>query len=358
VIKMSKLRRSLFVAAALAGLLLIVSVLNGLATNAASSRSHWPGAFDLIRRYPWWTVLGLGGLALVLTVSAVLISGSGSPSASSDDLLATEGRLRAQLEKVETRESELEERTARLPPYPRALLAAAGGDRDRVWRVIASFTDDAVVPQDLAREWAASPPVAIDELPVAGRLVIAELLLSYGQPAAAIEHLRKAVDWGATPRAYWLVRMTQVQVAPDEENPARVDRLLAEAEQVNAGYPLVSAMKSLVAERWDQAVRVLEGWNPPTFWEQDTAMLFRGSALLSMDELDEAIIALDSDPSEFRSASILLQLAGSLRARAVRGTGDSTLADATRAVEIAIRARNMRRLWRTDSLDSSAVFGG
>jgi tetratricopeptide (TPR) repeat protein len=352
---MSKLRGSLLVAAVLAGLLLILSILNGLATNVASSTRHWPGPLDLIRRYPWWTVLVLGALTVLLTVLAVVISGSGPTPASSEDLLATEERLREHLDKVETRRSDVEDRAARLPPYPRALLAAAGEDRDLIWKVIAPFTDDAVVPRDLAREWAVSPPAAIDGLPITGRLVVAELLLGYGQPAAAVEHLRKAVDWGATPRAYWLVRMAQVQMTPGEDDPAPVDRLLAEAEQVEAAYPLVAAMKSFVVEDWNQTVRALEGWNPPTFWEHETAVIFRYAALLSMDKLDEAIIALDSGPSEFRSASILLQLAQLLRTRAVQGTGDSGIADATRAVEIAIRARNMRRLWRSDSAEAVAV---
>ncbi|MGH3928540.1 MAG: hypothetical protein ACRDTF_01020, partial [Pseudonocardiaceae bacterium] len=158
-------------------------------------------------------------------------------------------------------------------------------------------------------------------------MVVAELLLGYGQAAAAVEHLRKAVDWGATPRAYWLVRMARIQVTPGEDDPARVDRLLDEAEQVDAAYPLVAAMKSFVADDWNQTVRALEGWNPPTFWEQETAVVFRYAALLSMDKLDEAISALDSGPSEFRSASVLLQLAQLLRARAVQGTGDSSTAN-------------------------------
>jgi hypothetical protein len=352
---MSKFRGSLLGAAVLTGVVLILSILDGLATNVASSAGHWPGPLDLLRRYPWWTVMVLGALTLLLTIWKTVKSGSGPTPASSEDLLATEDRLREHVDKVETRRSRVEDRAARLPPYPRALLAASGEDRDLIWKVIAPFIDDTIVPQKLAREWAASPPAAIDGLPATGRLVVAELLLGYGQPAAAVEHLRTAVDWGATPRAYWLVRMAQVQVTPGEDDPARVNRLLAEAEQVDAAYPLAVAMKSIVAEDWNQALHALDGWSPPTLWEQETVVVFRHAALLGMDKLDEAIIALDSGPSEFRSASILLRLAQLLRTRAVQGTGDSDIADATRAAEVAIRARNMRRLWRSDSAEAVAV---
>jgi hypothetical protein len=147
VITMSKLRLSLFVAAALSGSLLILSILLGLVTNVASSTHHWPGPLDLIRRYPWWSVLVLGAAALLLTVLADVIGGSGPTPASSEDLLATEDRLRLHVDQVETRRSKVEDRVARLPPYPHALLAAASEDRDLIWKLIAPFTDNSVVPR-------------------------------------------------------------------------------------------------------------------------------------------------------------------------------------------------------------------
>ncbi|GLY83365.1 tetratricopeptide repeat protein [Actinoallomurus iriomotensis] len=352
---MSKFRRSLFGAAALAGLLLVFSLVTSLATNVASSTRHWPGPLGLIPRYPWWAVLVLFVLTLLFTVWAVFANSSGPIPVSNEDLLAAEERLREHVDNAGIQRSTIEDRAARLPPYPRVLLTAAGEDREAIWKVIAGFTDDAIVPQDLAREWSVSTPAAIDTLPTIGRLIIAELLLAYGQPAAAVEHLRKAVDWGVTPRPYWLVRMAQIEVTPGEDEQARVGRLLAEAEQVDATYPLVMAMKSLMADDWSQALRSLDGWSPPTMWEQETALIFRHAALLGMDRLDDAITALGSTSAEIRSASTLLQLAQLLRTRAVKGTGDSDIADATRAVEVAISARNLRRLWRTDSAEAVAV---
>lgn len=353
--RMSKFRRPLFGAAALAGLLLIFSLVNSLATNVASSTRHWPGPLGLIPRYPWWAVLVLFMLTLFFTMWAVFTSSSGPIPVSNKELLAAEGRLREHVDNAGIQRSSIEDRATCLPPYPRALLVAAGEDREAIWKAISGFADDTVIPQNLAREWSVSTPVIIDTLPTIGRLVIAELLLAYGQPAAAVEHMRKAVHWGATPRPFWLVRMAQVQMTPDEDEQPRVDRLLAEAEQVDANYPLVMAMKAIIKNDWSQALRSLEGWSPPTAWEQETALLFRNAALLGMDRLDDAIAALDGISADIRSASASLQLAQLLRTRAVKGTGDSDIADAARAVEVAISARNSRRTWRSDSAEAVAV---
>jgi hypothetical protein len=146
-------RRSLLVTAAVSVAVAIVGIWASLAINAATSgTAHWPGPLDLIRRYPWWFVLALTVVLAILTACAVFSSESGPSPASADDVLASEERVRQQVDRVEVRRSQMDERVARLPPHPRVLLDAAGEDRDVIWKVIAAFTDDAVVPQDLARE--------------------------------------------------------------------------------------------------------------------------------------------------------------------------------------------------------------
>lgn len=172
---MARLGRPVWIAAMLAVLLMILSVLAGLATNSASSTPHWPGPLDLIRQHPWWTVLILGGLALVFVALATIASNSGPAPVSNKDLIAVEERLYQHLDTAETRRSDFETRAVRLPPRPRILLAAAGDDRERIWKVIASFTEDTVDPVELSGQWAASLPTGIEELPVVGLLVVAEV---------------------------------------------------------------------------------------------------------------------------------------------------------------------------------------
>lgn len=341
------------VAASVAALLAIMMLLLGLAANAASSTPQWPGPLNLIPQHPWWSTLIFLSAAAALTVWALLI-GDGQPTpASSEELQSGVDGLHRHLDTLRVDPDYLD-RTARLPPHPRTLLAAAGADQEHIWKVIAPFAEDAVVPSELAQEWARSLPGAIDALPAVGHVIVGELLLAYRQYDAALAQLRIAVDSAITPRAYWLIRMAQIHTKPDGPASADAAALVDEANKVDPNYPLVRAMTAVLAEDWDQVVHALDGWDPATFWEQELTVVCRHVALVHLDRLDDAILAIDSGPVD-TSATLMLDLARLLRARAVRGTGDSGIADATRAVELAIRARNMKRLCRGDSAEAVLV---
>lgn len=129
--------RPLWIAPMLAVLLMVLSILVGLATNSASSTPHWPGPLDLIRQHPWWTVLILGGLALVFVALATIAGYSGPAPVSNKDLVAVEERLYQHLDTEEARRSDFETRAARLPPAPvrflqqPATIATAFGKQSR-----------------------------------------------------------------------------------------------------------------------------------------------------------------------------------------------------------------------------------
>jgi hypothetical protein len=124
------------------------------------------------------------------------------------------------------------------------------------------------------------------------QLIVAELLHTYGQPRAAISHLRHAVAWGATPRAYWLFRITQLYGATHLETSPEFQAALAEAELADPSYPLVKALRAHTETSWEQLAHDLDGWRPATRWEQDTALLFHAVALQLTGRLDEAIAVL------------------------------------------------------------------
>jgi hypothetical protein len=93
----------------------------------------------------------VAGLVLVIEV---VRSRSESDVASREDVLDSEGRLHQRLDEVAAAGSGVGDRIDRLPPFPHDLLLSAGDECDRVWQVIAPFTDAAVDPRNLAREWA------------------------------------------------------------------------------------------------------------------------------------------------------------------------------------------------------------
>ena len=350
---MSGSRRSLVIGAAVTAALAVLSFFSALVTNAASSATQWPGWLDYLRRHPWITLAVLVGITIALSVVAAIAGGSGSTPLSNEELLATEDRLRQHVDNAESRRMSAGDSTEGMPPYPRAHLDAAGQAREEIWRVVSPFFNETNDPLSLAREWSISLPPAVGNLPVSGRIVVAELLLCYGQPEAARRQMRNAVDLGASPRAFWLIRMARISAKSQQE--LTVDQLLNEAERVDPNYPPVVAMRAVEANQWEDVLSALDSWEPTTLWEREVLVSFRCAALSGTGKLDELISLLAESVDEIQSTPLMIQLSQHLRMRAVRGTGDSRLADAASAVEFAIRARNLRRLWRTDSSEAVAV---
>lgn len=333
----------------------VLSVPLAFAINAGSDVDRWPGWLDIVRRHPFWSASLMVGATLVFLGISVVRDASGPDAASTNDLLDTENRLHQRLDEVALVTTASDDRVKRLPPYPRALLLACGDDRPRIWQVVSSFVDDATDPRALAREWAASPPSALEDLPVVGRLAVAEILTAYGEAGAALEQLRAALRLGATPRAYWLVRAAQLTWTVEGDDSPQVIGLLTEAEGIDPDYPLLRALMLSHSGAWDRAENTLTGWTPATPRERDIALLVLSDALLQQQRLDDAITALEAGISETNNAGLLLQLAQLLRIRSVRGSGDSRWKDAFRAIELALLARNLRRSWRGDSAEAVAI---
>ncbi|MEU3650048.1 hypothetical protein AB0E59_42250 [Lentzea sp. NPDC034063] len=329
-----------------------VSSVLGLATNFASELPKLPGQLDLIRAHPLWFMAGSVALLALLGVITFVLNTAGPRQASRDDVDGLHDHL-AKLEVQADAEAGME----RLPPYARELLLRAEpATRDRTWQLIMPFTDLAVNPRVLAQEWAAAPPPALADLPVTARLVVAELCCAYGQPESAILQFQAAVRHGVTPRAYWLFRIAKLhgELASDESREYR--DAFAEVERFDAAYPLARAVRASEDQEWKQIAQELAEWQPSCSWERDVAALYRAIALRFLGQLDEAIAFLEQRLSQDTiGTSGQLLLSRFLRFRAVEGTGDSRLLDAQHAVEVAVRVRNLRRIWRGDSTEAVAV---
>ncbi len=146
--------------------------------------------------------------------------------------------------------------------------------------------------------------------------------------------------------------MAQLAWLVDGEDSLRAIDLLDQAKGIDADYPLLTAILRAHARAWDEAEAALSGWRPSAGWEHDTALTVLGGALVEQQKLDEAITALEAGTTDTSNAGLLLQLARLLGARSVRGGGDSRWRDAFRSIEVALRARNLRRTWRGDSAEA------
>lgn len=310
----------------------------------------------MIQRHPFRVVAVLTVVLFLAAAVNYIYERTGPDPASTDDLSDVEERLHDRFDMLELTQAGTDERMlGRLPPYPRLLLIAAASDRDEIWKVVAPFADEALDPRAVAREWASSPPVALGELSASGRLVISELLLAYGQTAAALNQLCIALELGVSPRSYWLCRAAQLSWTAEGQDSENAIRYLTETQKIDPSYPLSRAILLCHAKQWGQGSEVLSGWNPTTPWEKDYAASVLAAAFTEQDRHDDAVAALEAVADETQSAGLLLHLARLLRVRSVVGDGDSRWKDAFRAVELALRARNLRRTWRGDSAEAVVI---
>jgi len=333
----------------------VLSVLLALAVNEANTLDRWPGWLDLIKRHPVRAVAFIMAAACVLSTISLFIDRRGPELASSADLLDSEDRIKAHIDERSQMPPERSRLIAQLPPYSRELVLGSGDDQSTILLMVKSFADPAIDPYALAREWGASAPESLERLPAVGRLVVAELLHAYGESSAAIVQIRAAVQMGVASRAFWLVRAAQFAAMVFDEGAPQVEELFDEAAAVDSGYPLLIGSRHAVAERWQAAEDVLASWDPGSFWESETRATLRGAVLARLDRLDQAIAVLQDGGADAHTAGTLILLAKLLLQRSARCAGDSRWADALRAIEAALGARNQRRAWRGDSAEAVAV---
>lgn len=181
-----------------------------ITVNLASDVIKLPSWLSAVQRHP---VVASGVLTVVmfaLWAAGYFLGEAQSQPATSDELTeATEG-LHDQLDRIEVSQLEADDRVlSRLPPLARQVL---DGDVDHqdTWQVVVGFTRDATEPFTMAREWAVAPPAAAAALSADGQVCVAEIMLAFGQPKAALRYMRAALDLGVSPRAFWLFRATQM----------------------------------------------------------------------------------------------------------------------------------------------------
>lgn len=324
-----------------------------ITTNLASNALTLPSWLSLVQRHP----LAFSGVLAVVMFGLWAVGyfhdQAGPQPATSDEVAEAGERIHEQLDRIEISQLEHDDRVlGRLPPYARQFLDD-DTDHDSTWQLIVAFTRESADPFRVAREWAVAPPAATAGLSAHGQLVVADLMLAYGQPDAAAKFLQAALDLGVSPRPFWLFRAAQVAWTADDTDSAL--GYLDEAQQIDATYPLTSAARLNHEGRWTEAAAAITDFTPHVAWERDAAASVAATVYLNLGRLDDAVRAIEGVASDTPGAGLLLHLAQLLRHRSITGAGDSRWRDAARARDLAIRARNLRRSWRGDSAEAIAA---
>jgi hypothetical protein len=355
VVFLARGRRSVVIPAAIGVGSFALSILFALDVNEVNSLKRWPGWLDLIRRHPLRAgALFLAANGLLATINWFRHRGEPDPASRADVLESTE-TIKAHID--ESVRSRLEPGLIdQLPPFPREIILSSGDEQEVIWRAVKVFADPALNPYTVAREWAIAAP-DLDGLPAAGRLAVAELLYAYAQVGAALTHMRAALRMGVSPRTYWLVRAAQLAAVTSGDNAPEVQEFLDQVASIEPAYPLLIALRCVLSKQWQAACDAVAEWEPTSTWERDTRANVRASALAQLNRLDEAIVVLEHATTHTQSAGLLVLLSRMLQERSLRGAGDSRWADALAALDVGLRARNLRRAWRGPSAEAVVVAG-
>jgi tetratricopeptide (TPR) repeat protein len=330
----------------------LLSIPFGLAINGASNESHWYGWFEIIRLHPFMSVLIIGFTCVAIMIVAQIFIGRMPEPASQKAMEESVGGLHERFDKIDIAVGVYDKLLELLPSYPRELIGISGDAKAEIWRLISPFTAIDQDPQKLAREWVVMPPAGVAGLTAIGRLVVAEILISHGQPVAGLGHLHAATRLGTPSRAYWLIRSAQLSWQLDGDDSTFAIERMAEVAEIDGDYPLYLAIMKDRAGDPEGILSVLENWQPSTLWEVDSRYLFRAHAYVKLDRLSAAIDLLAEIADTTENAGLIIQLAQLLRFRSIQGGGDSRWKDAFRSVNYALRARNIRRTWRGDSAEA------
>lgn len=217
----------------------------------------------------------------------------------------------------------------------------------KTWRGVETLVDElasSAKPGETIGQWSTTPPAWMAGAPTTAFVVLGDIAASYGEQRAARAFFLQATDNGAAPRAYLLARAAQA--AEHLEDRPDSSELLAEA---GLGHPLSTAMLAIADNRLEEASGALQKWSPGGSTQKYLKGSLLGALARARGDLGEAIRLFEDASNATGTAGGLVAAAELLLSRASGGSTANRLGDAQRALDLAVRARNLRRSWKGDS---------
>lgn len=234
-----------------------------------------------------------------------------------------------------------EERLQLLPPVVAPLLRDEVVHRGMAERLVDGILRED--PRSVIAAWCNQRPKWLADAPSVILLALGELAQAYGLRAEAAQLFEEAADLGADPPRWYARAAFEAQAGGE---PNHRDALLSKAHAAGGGE-FVEFLDAALHDDWAAALSSLSA-------ESAASDVFVGpiyAFVLGQDGQADAELSLlsrfvDANP-EFSGAA--LRLAQLLLARALRPGTTSRDLDIRKALDLAIGARDRRRVWRGDS---------
>lgn len=285
---------------------------------------------------------------LALDVNEAIVNSESRVSARFDTV---DESMRAVLERHSAGDR-LAENLRKLHP----LHATPAAQISDTWPVIAEIVQllaEAPAPAVILDEWARTEPRILIDAPASAYAWLGDVAADYEAGDAAVQFYGEAIQRGAGPRDYFLARSSLAIALSD---PTRSRELITSAGR---SEPLSDALARIHSGDLAGALVAMDGWQPSAARDAAVCVVLHARVLIELGRENEAVheltSAADAEPS---AAGVAIAAAVYLARRARFGVAASPYGDLDKACQLALRARNARRLWRGDSAAAVVVAMG
>lgn len=222
----------------------------------------------------------------------------------------------------------------------------------RVWPQVRHFLYEIASARDRAvtlSAWANGS--RLDEAPPTFVAMLACLAADYGESTVAVSLVERAIADGLPDSNYWWGRAALW--VDHEKNPEEVKSLLMRSVPA---HPLASAQLFAYEGQYEEMAAALELWLPISEEECAIRASLLSVSLAGRGEFEQALAHLmDSVDQWPLSAGLLTRLAQLMLRRGFTGETHNAIDDYSRAAELALRARELRRRYHMDSVEPLLV---
>ncbi|MEH0655732.1 tetratricopeptide repeat protein [Streptomyces scabiei] len=205
---------------------------------------------------------------------------------------------------------------------------------------------------EMLAQWASNPPSWLNGAPAEGLLWLANLTADYAeQESIARVFYEMAISAGAFPHDYWVARAA-ISLGK-EVSSAEVQEYIDSHRR--GDHPFLSSVEAFIDNRFDDAITLLESWDPQGDSEASISASLKVSSLAGLGKITEAINLAKSVAEETDLAGLATRAAELLLVRATSGRSEHRLMDCQEALSLALQARNRRRSWFGDSVEPLVI---
>jgi tetratricopeptide (TPR) repeat protein len=200
--------------------------------------------------------------------------------------------------------------------------------------------------KNILRSWALQLPGVLGDAPADVLAWLADVASDAGLDDAALAFLSEGLRRGAHPRGYWEFRRLRLETELQPGSPS---------EPRDSQYPLIMARDLELAGRLDEALEVIEAWQPSSIRERTTRTVMLAQVALNSRDYDAALeLALPVHAETGNPASALLA-ARAMIARQTFGASELHPDDLADAFRLLISTRDDLRRWGENSTEVVAL---